>query len=331
MTDTRPSAEAASRAPAALDFLKNGGELGERIRALDWSRTAIGAPDGWSPSLRMMVSFLLANRFPHLLWWGPQYVQIYNDAYTPILGAKHPRALGISVSECWSEIYHVIGPLIDTPFSGGPPTWMEDLELEVNRHGYVEESHFTIAYSPVPDDTAPRGIGGVLASVHEITPKVIGERRVEALGALGASVAEAKTAEAACATAASTLARYARDVPFALLYLLVPGTRRLALAGAAGLEPGGPVSPHEVDLAAEDASASVLRRPLEDAVREEKLQVVEALPERWPFVPPGPWSGAPDAAVAVPIKSNVAGKPAGVLLAGVSSRIKLDPQYRGFF
>ncbi len=150
-------------------FPAGGGEMGALIRATDWSKTAIGPPQMWSQSLRMMVSILLANRFPLLLWWGPQYVSIYNDAYRPILGTKHPKSMGQPVSECWSEIWPILKPLIDSPFNGGPATWMEDLPLELNRHGFIEETHFTVAYSPVPDETAPRGIGGVLATVHEIT------------------------------------------------------------------------------------------------------------------------------------------------------------------
>ena len=129
--------------------------MGAVMRATDWSKTPIGAVETWSPALRMMVGFLLANRFPLLLWWGPQYISIYNDAYRPILGYKHPKSMGQPVSECWSEIWHILKPLIDTPFNGGPATWMDDIPLEINRHGFAEETHFTIAYSPVPDETAP--------------------------------------------------------------------------------------------------------------------------------------------------------------------------------
>ena len=227
--------------PATRD-LPNG-EMDALIRAKDWSKTPIGAPHTWSPTLRTLVSFLLANRFPLLLWWGPQYIQIYNDAYRPIPGTKHPRSLGQPASECWTEIWDVIGPLIDTPFRGGPATWMEDITLEVNRHAFLEETHFTIAYSPVPDETAPRGIGGVLATVHEITAKVIGERRVAILRDLGASAPDATTAEDACAIAAQTLARHTLDIPFVLLYLIDPDRRHARLVGAAGLEPGGKMSP----------------------------------------------------------------------------------------
>ena len=151
-------------------------EMSTLVRAKDWSATPIGAVESWSPALRMMVDFLLANRFPLLLWWGPEYVSIYNDAYRPVLGTKHPWALGQPFKDVWAEIDHILRPLIDAPFKGGPATWMEDILLEVNRYGFVEETHFTIAYSPVPDDTAPRGIGGVLATVHEISEKIVGER-----------------------------------------------------------------------------------------------------------------------------------------------------------
>ena len=120
-------------------------DLAQRMRALDWSKTPLGPLRSWSRTLRMMVSFLLANRFPLLLWWGPDYIQLYNDAYRPVPGAKHPQSVGQPARECWAEIWHVIGPLIDTPFHGGPATWMDDLALEINRHGFVEETHFTVA------------------------------------------------------------------------------------------------------------------------------------------------------------------------------------------
>ena len=73
---------------STADWLTGGGEIGECIRAFDWSKTPIGAIESWPPSLRTLVNVLLANRFPLLLWWGSQYISIYNDAYRPILGAK---------------------------------------------------------------------------------------------------------------------------------------------------------------------------------------------------------------------------------------------------
>jgi hypothetical protein len=145
---------------APLTFLAGGGEMGERICTFDWSQTPLGPAASWSPALRTMVRLMLANRLPMLLWWGPEYVSIYNDPYRPVLGNKHPWALGQRVSECWKEIWHVLQPLIDTPYHGGPATWDEDILLVINRHGFVEETHWLIAYSPVPDESVEGGSPG---------------------------------------------------------------------------------------------------------------------------------------------------------------------------
>src|SRR4029453_7464840 len=223
------------------------GEMAERIRAFDWSKTPLGPVSAWSPALRTALRIMLANRFPHVLWWGPKYIQFYNDPYIPIPGTKHPDvAFGRPASECWAEIWHVIGPLIDRPFGGGPATWDDDIALEVRRHGYLEESHFVIAYSPVPDETEESGIGGVLATVHEITEKIVAERRVRTLRDLGARLSEAKTAEEACAVAAETFAEDAKDVPFALIYLIDHGGASARLAGTAGISGAEGVAPVEI-------------------------------------------------------------------------------------
>jgi signal transduction histidine kinase/DNA-binding response OmpR family regulator len=307
------------------DFLASGGALGALIRTFDWSKTPLGPPEKWSASLRMMVSFLLANRFPLLLWWGPHYIQIYNDAYRPVLGTKHPQhSLGQPASECWREIWDVIGPLIDTPYQGGPATWMEDIELEINRHGYLEESHFTIAYSPVPDETAPRGIGGVLATVHEITEKVIGQRRVSILSELGARATEGKSADQACAVALDTLRNHSKDVPFAFMYLLEGDGIRLRRICEFGL-PTESIGPAEMSLESAEATAPW---PLAQAIRGERAQILDRVDPTSTWIKPG--NNATAQAVVLPIKSNLIHHPAGALVIGVSPRIALDSQYLAF-
>ena len=310
-----------------FSFLAGGGEMGERIRSFDWSKTPLGPIEHWSLALRTTLRILLANRFPHVLWWGPQHIQLYNDAYRPVPGAKHPdRALGQAASECWAEIWHVIGPLIDRPFHGGPAAWDEDILLEVQRHGFTEECHFTIAYSPVPDETAPGGIGGVIGTIHEITAKVIGERRTVALRDLAARAGDAKTAEEACAIAARVFAAQDRDVPFALLYLVDADGRQARLAGAAGVTPGEDISPAVIDL----DKAQELCWLFGEAVRNEGIQLVERLSKRFRTVPPGPWSDPPDTAVILPISSNRPHEMTAVMVAGVSARLKFDTYYRDF-
>ena len=96
-------------------------DLRALVYAKDWSETRIGATEHWSPTLKILVDFLLADRFPPLLWWGPDYVSIYNDAYRPILGTKHPRALGQPFREVWPEIAHTLTPLRLCRERGGRP------------------------------------------------------------------------------------------------------------------------------------------------------------------------------------------------------------------
>ena len=301
--------------------------MAERIRGFDWSRTPLGPSEGWSAALRTTVGLMLANRFPMLLWWGPDYICIYNDAYIPILGLKHPNALGLPVRECWSEIWDILKPLIDTPFSGGPSTWIEDFELHIQRSGFTEETHFTVAYSPAPDAATPSGIGGVLATVHEISQKVVAERRVSILRDLGTEAAE-NTAEETCRVAVQTLARHSKDVPFALLYLVDLDGAHARLAGAAGTERGQGASPQVVSL---DPAGTDQGWPLAVAFRGHGIVEVTNLSSRFDAVPAGPWPEPPHAAVLLPLRSNKADKPFGLIVGGVSSRLKLDEQYKSFY
>ncbi|MFN7145003.1 MAG: hypothetical protein ACK4YP_14595, partial [Myxococcota bacterium] len=88
-------------------------EMRARVEAFDWSRTPLGPRESWPQSLRTTVGICLDTRFPTNLWWGDGLVQIYNDAYRPVLGGKHPRALGQNGRTCWAEIWPVVGPLCD--------------------------------------------------------------------------------------------------------------------------------------------------------------------------------------------------------------------------
>ena len=299
--------------------------MGRLIEEMDWAETDLGPISSWSPTLKTIVRFLLANRFPLLLWWGPDFLQIYNDAYRPILGTKHPTYLGRPVRECWSEIWHILKPLIETPFQGGPPTWMEDILLEINRYGYFEESHFTIAYSPVPDETVPGGIGGVLATVHEISEKVVAERRILVLRDLGAGSLDAKSGEAACGLAAETLAQHSKDIPFALLYLIDQDRKHANLAGVAGVAAETQMSPLSIDLANDPLW------DLKTVLEKQNLHIVRDLGERFhEAVPKGPWGDPPKEAVIAPIRSSIPHQLAGFLIAGISSRLRFDDSYRNF-
>jgi signal transduction histidine kinase/DNA-binding response OmpR family regulator/serine phosphatase RsbU (regulator of sigma subunit) len=311
------------------EVLFDGAEMRKLVDGLDWSKTPLGPAEEWSVALKTTVSVLLANRFPSLLWWGPEYVCVYNGAYRPILGAKHPWALGRPVREVWQEIWPVLQPLIDTPFHGGPATWNDDLFLEINRRGFVEETHFTVAYSPVPDETVRGGIGGVLATVHEITDKVVADRRVAVLRDLAARTIDAKTAQEACELAAAGLAADPKDIPFALLYLVAPDQQTARLVATTGVDTGRQTVPALLPLEGTQVGASPW--PFAETMRSPGLQTVTGLAGRLGgHTPVGPWSDPPHTAVVIPVRSNRPLYTEGFLVAGVSPRLALDDAYRDF-
>jgi two-component sensor histidine kinase/PAS domain-containing protein len=144
------------------------------IRAKDWSKTALGDVDHWPPSLKLAVELLLASGFPMAVRWGPDFVMIYNDGYRPILGDKHPQALGLPFRVVWPEVQTVLAPLHESILSGERSAFFaEDLLLKIQRHdSQWEEAHFTVSYSPIPDAWAPSSVGGVLITAVETTNRV---------------------------------------------------------------------------------------------------------------------------------------------------------------
>jgi signal transduction histidine kinase len=309
--------------------LANGGEAGALARSIDWSRTAIGPVDSWSQALRSTVALILHNHSGLLLWWGPKFIQIYNDAYRPVLGDKHPRSMGQPVSECWSEIWHIIGPMIEAPFRGGPASVSDDLVLPIRRKSFVEETHFRVAYSPVPDDTVPEtGIGGVLATVTETTEQVYAERQLRTLRALGAhGAAEARTAEAACAAAAATLADDPWDVAFAVFYLLDDAGARARRVAHVGFDDASLAlaAPAEVELAADRCPW-----PLRQVAADRQIALVSDLAHCGGALPRSPWAEPPREAIALPLASPDQAIAYGVLICGISPHRALDAGYRAF-
>ncbi len=322
-----PGREPDQGSPSGQNLFAGGGEMGALMRAFDWSKNPLGPPETWSPALQSTTRLVLANCSPMLLWWGPDFLSIYNDAYIPVLGDKHPQAaLGKPLRECWSEVFPVLEPLVRSPLEGGPPTWMEDIQLEVNRFGFVEETHFTIGYSPVPDPTARRGIGGVLATVHEITEKVLSQRRVLVLRDISTRALETKTAVEACMAAADTLAKHENDIPFALIYLLDSSGEKAHLAAHTGTADCAALRPEVIDLTADLDSLW----PLAFCKADEEIVPVSALAAKFDRVPHGSWSDPPHIAAVVPIKSNIAHQVAGFFIAAISPRLRFDDSYRGF-
>ncbi len=201
-------------------FLAGGGEMGERIRAFEWSKTRIGAAEQWPQSLRSQVSMMLASKAALLVFWGPDYLCFYNDAYRPVFGAKHPEMLGQPGHIAWNEIWDSgvkLHALLDGVVETGEAFTAKDLLFVLERYGYMEETYFDVSYDPVRVESGD--VGGVFCIVTETTGRVVGERRLALLRDLAACNASARDVSEACTLAADTLATAKKDLTFALIYV----------------------------------------------------------------------------------------------------------------
>ncbi|MGY3508496.1 two-component sensor histidine kinase [Bradyrhizobium sp. USDA 3051] len=148
-------------------FLSGGGEMGALTRAFDWSKTSLGSPEAWPQSLRVTVRLVLTSRHPMFIWWGPDLIQFYNDAYRETMGPeRHPSALGAGGRECWDEIWDIIGPQIEYVMAGKGATWHEDQLVPVTRHGRREDVWWTYSFGPIDLEDK---VGGVLVVCKDVT------------------------------------------------------------------------------------------------------------------------------------------------------------------
>ena len=301
----------------AADWLVGGGELGALIRAKDWAATPLGPIDDWPQSLRSCISHLLPSRAQIVLFWGPEFVTVYNDAYRPVFGGKHPRVLGLPGRESWSELWDMLQPLLAGVVNTGDAFWAKDLMFMIERHGYVEETYFDVSYDPVRDETGR--VGGVFCIVSETTGRVVGERRLAALRDLGRVSNGATSAGDIFRNSATVLENYGKDVPFTALYSWDAAAGTARLEAASGIAAGDAGAPLLIDATNRHQSW-----PLgSDA------EIVLAEPPADVDLPRGPWPEPVKHAAILKLATR-ANETYGYLVCGLSARRKFDDDYRDF-
>ena len=306
---------------SAATFLEGGGELGARMRATDWSATPLGPPESWPQSLKTAVRITLTCRQPMFVWWGPELINLYNDAYKQILGRKHPAALGKPAFMVWQEIWDQVGPRAESAMRRNEGTFDEALLLIMERNGYPEETYFTFSYSPVPNDEG--GTGGILCANTDDTRRIIGERQLKLLRDLAAGTGDARTIVEACTRSAQSLESDPFDIPFALIYLPDRDGRQLRLQGTAGIDRGHPAAPEAVEI---DQCSPW---PFADVLSEHHTRLVNDL-SGFRDLPRGAWHRAPSQAAVVPIHPAGMTGQGGVLIVGLNPFRLFDDSYRGF-
>jgi PAS domain S-box-containing protein len=196
--------------------------MAAQMRSHDWRQCPLGAPDTWPPSLRTAVDMMLHSAFPMFVAWGLQHIFLYNDAYIPILGERHPGALGQPFAAVWPEVWPELQPQVEHVM-GGKPVFFEDYPLRLLRNGYPERTWFTFSYAPLHADGG--NVGGLFCTAMETTARMLGERRAafrlmlsDALAVLAdpgdvIATASALLGAELSADSATTRARYAEIDP----------------------------------------------------------------------------------------------------------------------
>ncbi|MFO1065421.1 MAG: histidine kinase dimerization/phospho-acceptor domain-containing protein [Pirellulales bacterium] len=310
---------------ASVDaFLMGGGEMGRRIRAFDWAASLLGPLPNWSPRLRSALSICLNSNFPIALYWRSDLVLLYNDEWSSIPGTKHPWVLGRPAHEAWPEIWHIIEPLFQHVFTTGEATRSRDQLLPMHRHGFTEECYFDYTFSPIRDEEGR--VEGIFNAVLETTTRVISERRLKTLRVLSSSQATAyRTIQEACAAVTTIMAANPLDLPFAALYLSDDEGRSATLAGQSGLVPGSRSAVEQIDLT---GPGSVW--PLYDVQVDGTARVITELRNQRDDFLPTAWPESVREAVVLPMLAANRREPIGFLVVGISPRLALSDDYRGF-
>lgn len=316
-----------SSAGAWSDLFAGDGEMHTLMRDTDWSKTKLGPIESWPGSLKTMLGVLLGSRFPMLIWWGPELLQLYNDAYRPILRHKHPASLAQPGAECWAEVWGEAGPLVQSIHDGQPATWMEDWQLFISSENMAEETYFTSSYSAIRGDDG--SVAGVLNTVQETTVKVQSERQIRMLHELAKRSADARSEHEACQIAVDALAANALDLPFVLTYSVDELTQSARLIAAHGWK--------EIDGQAVSAQVAINDCadandwPFAAVMRSRQEIIVDDLRARFGPMPMGRWNAQTESAIVLPLYRTGQTAPSAFLVAGISPHRRLDERYRAFF
>lgn len=156
---------------------KSSARMADRVSAFDWRTTPLGPIASWPESLKTAVGMCLASPVPSFVWWGNELINIYNDAYAPLLGGRHPSALGTPARKVWASVWSIIGDDVEAALKHGTSVIRDRVRFELKRRGFPNEMYFTYTFSPIPDGRG--GIGGVYQVATDETARVIAEQKYQ--------------------------------------------------------------------------------------------------------------------------------------------------------
>ena len=157
-----------------VDFLMGGGEMGERLRAFDWTRTHLGPERDWPQGLKIAVRLMLASPQPMCILWGAANTLLFNDACRAVLGDRHATMFAHPAPTAWSDFWLEAAHRVELALERNEGSSMEALRLVVERAGRRDEVHYTVVFTPLPGDVGTTG--GVLCAFTQAADRAASER-----------------------------------------------------------------------------------------------------------------------------------------------------------
>ena len=199
------------------------------MRNYNWESHPLGNPDKWPVSLKTGIRILLHSAHPMFIWWSEEMYNFYNDGYMPLIGKKHPDALGAKGYEVWAEIWPQLGAVLESVLQGEKAFYGEELLVPINRKGFLEDAYFTFSYSAMFNDEG--NVSGIFCACHEATETVLAKRRLKIVKDLPNSLNGLFEIEQACKAACGVMKENQQDIPFALIYMLNKSESEAILMG----------------------------------------------------------------------------------------------------
>ena len=230
-------------------------------RSVDWSSTALGPIELWPVDLRQMCNLIMASPHPAAMYWGDELVAIYNEAYILLAGQKHPRLMGQSYKEAWTEIWDDVKDVFANARSTGQATMKDDDCLFIKRSNYLEEVYFS--WSIIPIVGSDGSVTGIYNPAFEKTRRKIAERRMLTLREVGERTANARDVKGFWESVSQALDFNEFDTPFVLLYSVsedsdsdcssvhsnsLIGSKQCYLEGSLGVPKGHKAAPAQIEL-----------------------------------------------------------------------------------
>lgn len=302
----------------AHHFIPARSEMGKLMLSRDWSDSSLGPMEEWPSSLTTALNIMFNSGYPMFVWWGPELIMFHNDAYIPVLGEKHPHALGESAREVWAELWGQIGKAVEDVFKGKRFD-ARDLLMLLNRKGFLEETYWTFSYSPFLNDSGT--IGGLFCACNEETDKIIRQRRLKTLNELSSLSTEYKSMAEIYSVLSAKIGETHNDVGFTAFYQ-IDRSNKAKLLSYSGIKPGKDLFPYLLSLETDEPSWV-------QGLNTNEIRVVSGF--RSALASVLNHSLSVDSMAIIPIQRSGKNELEGFLICGISPYLEFNEEYRSFF